>query len=128
MERQNKKEKWLHIRLSEQEYNLIHARFDNTFTDNLSQYARNLLMGKPMIGKVRDQSLDAVMSELVAIRKELSAYGKNFNQVAKKVNQYRSFGEIARWAQIFGQEEKSIDMTRSALESLIKKLLEKWLQ
>ena len=127
MRKTNKKEKWLHLRLSEQEYNIILARFNGTFSDSLSQYAREVLMGKPLIGRVRDQALDDVMSELTNIRKDLNAYGKNFNQVAKKVNQHQDFALVSAWLSAFENEEKNLGQVRSELEKLIQKLLEKWL-
>ena len=49
--------KWLHIRLKEDEYNQIHKKFKNSTCRKLSEYARRVLLDKPITVNQRNQSL-----------------------------------------------------------------------
>jgi len=82
----NNRTKWLHLRLTEAEYNKIHSAFAKTTTRRLSDYARKILLGKPMIGSYRNRSMDDFMAELIRLRTELNGIGNNFNQVVKKLH------------------------------------------
>ena len=52
----------------------------------LSDYARKILLGKPIVATYRNQSLDDFMTEMFVLRNELNAIGNNFNQVVKRLH------------------------------------------
>jgi hypothetical protein len=83
---ENNRIKWLHVRLSEKEQQQILTQFKKTDTRKLSDYARKILMGKPMIGTYRNKSMDDFMAELMKLRIELNGIGNNFNQLVKKLH------------------------------------------
>lgn len=47
--------------------------------------------------KYRNESLDAVMEELIFLRKELAAIGNNFNQAMHKLHTLQQIPEFRNW-------------------------------
>ena len=62
---------WLHIRLKEDDYNRIKSKFETSIERKLSEYARKVLLQKPVVIKHRNQSLDDFMTEMMALRSSL---------------------------------------------------------
>ena len=89
-EKQDYRTKWLHLRLTEAEYKHIQKQLSKTQTRRISDYARSVLMGKPLIGTYRNKSMDDFMTEMIRLRSELNSIGNNFNQLVKRVNTYQS--------------------------------------
>lgn len=116
----NNRTMWLHLRLKPDEYERINRQ--------LSDYARKILLGKPMIATFRDQSLDDLMTEAIRLRNELTALGNNFNQAVKKLHTLHEIAEFRHW--LFTHEiEKNILFNKiDEIKNHIKKLAEKWLQ
>lgn len=54
-EENNNRTKWLHLRLKPDEYKKINRQFSKTTCRKLSDYARKMLLGKPMIATSRDR-------------------------------------------------------------------------
>ena len=76
-EQNNNRTKFLHVRLKPAEYEKIHQQFKKkTNSRKLSEYARKILLGKPLIVTTRDQSLDDFMSEAIRLRNELKRHRK----------------------------------------------------
>jgi hypothetical protein len=77
---------WLHIRLTDQEKIKIHKAFLKTTQRRISDYARKILLGEPMIGTYRNAYMDELMKELIALRKDLNGLANNFNQTVHKLH------------------------------------------
>ncbi len=84
MEQNTNKTKWLHVRLSEDEYETLLKQFKKTTCRKLSEYTRNKLFEKHLTMYYRNKSLDDVMAELMPIRKSVFAISNNFNQGSQK--------------------------------------------
>jgi hypothetical protein len=93
----NNHSKWLHIRLKEDEYDRIQKKFKQSTDRKLSQYARKVLLTKPITVNYRNQSLDDFMHEMIALRNELNAIGNNLNQTVKRLHSLEDFDEIKIW-------------------------------
>lgn len=52
----------------------------------MSTWARQALLNKTIVTVTRNQSEDDMMAEIIRLRNELNAIGKNFNQAVKKLN------------------------------------------
>lgn len=64
--------KWLHLRLTNKEYELIQEQFSQTTDLKVSDFTRKKLLGKLMIGSYRDASMDAFMEELISFSRSVS--------------------------------------------------------
>lgn len=91
--------KWLHVRLTEQEFEVLKRRFSKTTQRKLSGYARDILLGKPMIAAYRNQSLLDIMAELSLLRKHLNGVANNFNQAVRKLHVSDNLSEVREWVQ-----------------------------
>ncbi len=86
IEKRQTRNQWLHLRLSENEKVQIHKAFLKTTQRKISDYARKILLGKPMVATYRNASMDELMNELVKLRKDLNGLANNFNQTVHKLH------------------------------------------
>lgn len=91
------RKKWLHIRLNESEYKAIHSWWQKTTTRELSDYARRVLLKKPVTLNHRNQSADEILTEMVRLKNELHAIGNNFNQAVHKLHTMNTIPQIKLW-------------------------------
>lgn len=107
-EKDDQRTKWLHVRLTEKEQQQILAQFKKTDTRRISDFARKILLGKPMIGTYRNKSMDEFIVELVRLRTELNHIGNNFNQLVKKLHTSTSSQQMAALLSTYQAERKSL--------------------
>jgi len=116
------------IRFSESELEKIKSGFSNSTCRSLTDYMRNLLLNKPVTIKTRNESLDAFMAEMIALRGELNAIGNNYNQLIKRLHALKDFSDIKTWL-IHHETARKILMNKvSRIESKIEQINDKWLQ
>ena len=88
---------WISFRVKPEEYQKIHGLFSKTTHRKLSEYARNVLLQKPVTIKVRNESADQFLHEMIGLKKELNAIGNNYNQAVKKLHTFNHIGEVKWW-------------------------------
>jgi len=127
-EQNDNRTKWLHIRLTPDEYQKIFKEFSKSTCRKLSEYARKNLLDKPIIINYRNQSLDEFMAEIIRLRTELNGIGNNFNQAVKKLHTLQQISEFKDWL-ISSELEKKILLNKvEEIKKHIQKMAEKWLQ
>lgn len=89
--------KWLHIRLNETEYSVISANWQKTTTRELSDYARRVLLKRPVTVNHRNQTADELLAEMIRLKNELHAIGNNFNQAVHKLHTMDTVPQIKIW-------------------------------
>lgn len=92
-----KSKSWISFRVKPDEYDKIHGHFEKTTCRKLSEYARKVLLQKPVIVKFRNQSADDFLSEILQLKRELNAIGHNYNQSVKKLHTLNHDKEVRRW-------------------------------
>ncbi|OSZ77234.1 hypothetical protein CAP36_12530 [Chitinophagaceae bacterium IBVUCB2] len=90
---------WISFRVKPKEYDIIHGHFSKTTCRKLSEYARNVLLQKPVVIKVRNQSADDFLGEIILLKNELNAIGNNYNQSVKRLHTMERFSEVKIWLQ-----------------------------
>jgi hypothetical protein len=129
MEEQNKnRTRWVHLRLTTEEYDLLHKRFKKSTCPKISDFARKNLLQKPIVLKYRNESLDELMLELIQLRHELNAIGNNFNQAVKKLHTLTQIQEFKHWIISSELEKKELFNSIELIKKHIQNLCEKWLQ
>ena len=129
MEDQNKnRTRWLHLRLTIDEYEILQKHFTKSTCPKLSDYARKNLLQKPIVKKYRNESLDELMTELILLRKDLNGIGNNFNQALKKLHTLVQIAEFQHWITVYELEKKVLFNSVEQIKKHIEKLSEKWLQ
>lgn len=129
MEEQNKnRTKWLHLRLTPDEYQKTVKEFNKSTCRKLSDYARKNLLQKPIVNTYRNQSLDDFMAEMIRLRGELNAIGNNFNQAVKKLHTLQQIAEFKHWLISYELEKKILFNKVDEIKKHIQKFAESWLQ
>lgn len=90
---------WISFRVKPKEYDTIHGHFSKTTCRKLSEYARNVLLQKPVVIKFRNESADAFLAEMILLKNELNAIGNNYNQSVKRLHTMDRLPEIKQWLQ-----------------------------
>lgn len=128
MKEQNNRTKWLHLRLTPDEYQKIMKEFNKSTCRKISDYARKNLLHKPIVNTYRNQSLDDFMAEMIRLRGELNAVGNNFNQAVKKLHTLNQITEFKHWLISYELEKKILFNKVDEIKKHIQKFAESWLQ
>lgn len=91
---------WISFRVKPEEYQVIYRHFETTTCRKLSEYARKVLLEKPVTVNYRNQSADEILSAMHQVKNELNAIGNNFNQAVHKLHTLDSVPEIKVWAML----------------------------
>ncbi|TDE52772.1 plasmid mobilization relaxosome protein MobC [Flavobacterium sp. GT3P67] len=127
-EQNNNRTKWLHLRLTPDEYQKIVKEFNKSTCRKLSDYSRKNLLQKPIVNKYRNQSLDDFMAEMISLRTELNAIGNNFNQAVKKLHTLQQISDFKHWLISYELEKKILFNKVGEIKKHIQKFAESWLQ
>ena len=126
MKQQSKREKWLHVRLNQSEYEKIQVQFKATTCRKLSDFTRKKLLGQLLVGTVRNASLDALTEELAQLKTELSASGNNFNQAVKKLHTLSKIKEFEQWLIGYELDRRALLRQVERVSEYISKAAERW--
>lgn len=96
-EQKQKTKSWISFRVKPKEYDAIHGHFSKTTCRKLSEYARNVLLQKPVIVRHRNQSADDFLAEMILLKNELNAIGNNYNQAVKRLHTMDRIPEVKNW-------------------------------
>jgi len=125
-EKKNNREKWLHVRLTDQEHTFIQEQFSRTTDRKISTYIRKIILEKPIIGKVRNQSTDELIIELGKLRMELNGAGNNLNQAVKKLHTMKDLKDIEGWLMTWELDKKTFFQSLQEISICLGKINEKW--
>ena len=120
--------KWLTIRVLPSEYDQVVSGFKSTTCRKLSEYVRNLVLGKKVTVLYRNQSLDTLMEEMILLRKELNAIGVNLNQVARKINGCHTDRELKAMAPVNNVVQHRLLVKIEEIKKRISEISDLWLQ
>ena len=125
-EQTNKKKGWISFRVKPEEYDKIHQHLKTTKHRKLSEYARKVLLNKPVVVMYRNESADAVLSAMIELKNELNSIGNNLNQAVKKLHTLHDIPEFKIWLFL---HEKDIKNGLQKIEEIKIKLIqigERW--
>lgn len=126
-EKQNRNQ-WLHLRLSESEKIQIHKAFLKTTQRRISDYARKILLGKPMVSIYRNASIDELMNELINLRKDLNGLANNFNQTVHKLHTLNHDSYIEDLLRHYEEERKILFEKVEEMRLMMDKIGAEWLR
>ncbi|RVT98501.1 plasmid mobilization relaxosome protein MobC [Mucilaginibacter limnophilus] len=102
MSEQENRSKWLKIRLKPSEEEALSKLFKKTTFQNLSEYGRAMILGKPVTVLIRDKAMDDMLEELLVLRRELSAIGNNLNQAVRNINAAHGNADTRMYMSLLG--------------------------
>ena len=127
-EKRNNRSRLVGVRFNPDKYRALHEKYKATTCRQLSEYIRRNLFDKKITVFTRNQSMDDFMTELIALRKELSAIGNNVNQAVKKLNAYQQIPEIRIWILLNDGMIKKILAHTEEIKSKINQFSDRWSQ
>ena len=122
----NKKKSWISFRVKPEEYDKIHQHLRNTTHRKLSEYARKVLLNKPVTVKYRNESADAIMTAMVHLKNELNSIGNNFNQLVKKLHTLGQISEFKIWLIIHEPDIKTALQKIEEIKAKLLQIYEQW--
>jgi hypothetical protein len=120
--------KWLNIRVNTKEFNRIHDACKKTTSQSISEFARNMLLKKPVIIKYRNQSADEFLSEMIKLKNELNAIGNNYNQAIHRLHTLDHVPEIKTWLLIHQTLYQSFIKKVEEIKIQMNQIYQLWLQ
>jgi len=124
----NIRDKWLTVRLNDEEYAELQRLFKNTTCRQLSDYVRRIMLGRPVNVKYRNASVDDFLTDMIAMKKELNAVGNNFNQSVHKLHILDHIPEIREWAMKNEQDKTVLFGKIDTIMKRVNELYKLWCQ
>lgn len=118
---------WISFRVKPREYEKIHGHFSKSTYRKLSEYARNVLLQKPVIIRTRNDSADQFLQEMLLLKKELNSIGNNYNQVVKKLHTLNHDCEVRHWLSEHERIHHAILQQQEIIFSKVDKIYRQWL-
>jgi hypothetical protein len=116
------------LRFTEEEFAKIEQLKTQSTTPAISEFIRRCILRKPVTMKHRNQSLDEMLSELTAIRKELKAIGNNFNQLAKSLHTFKTATSFADFVAGYNADREKWFVLVEQIHARINQIADAWLQ
>lgn len=120
--------KWIHLRMTPAEMNLLRSRFEKSICPKLSDFARKNLLEKPVVLKYRNQSVDHFIAEISRLRNDLNAAGGNYNQAVRKLHSLEHIPDFKNWILSYEEDKKVLFESIEKIKICVFKMAEKWLQ
>ena len=96
-EKREVRSQWIKFRVNDKEFTTIKGFCISSTSKGISEYARSVLLRKPVIVKYRNQSADEILAVMIQLKNELSAIGNNFNQSVHRLHMLDHIPEIKAW-------------------------------
>ena len=120
--------KWLTIRLNEDEEKKLNNLYSGTTSNGLSEYARDVLLREPVNVIYRNQTADDFLAEMILLKNELNAIGKNFNQVVHRLHTLDHVPEIRSWAMLNESSKKIFMKKVDEIKDKVNQIYLRWSQ
>jgi len=125
-QKQSTRTKWLNIRMTEEEFQVIENLRRQSTTKSLSEYARKTLMGKPVVLRYRNQSLDDFMTGMLQLQKDLKVIRNDFDRVIRGLRPFRQMPEFQQWILLNEQDKTRLLRQIDTISNTITKSYELW--
>lgn len=127
-EKNSGRNRWLHIRLTKEEFEHIDKIFKASAYRKRSDFVRRNLLRKPIVMKYRNESLDKLLQELIQLRTQLNFMGNNFNQSVKRLHSLFEVSDLRIWIMSFEKDKDRYFSLVDEIKKHIENLAQKWLQ
>lgn len=119
---------WLNIRLNEDEEIKLDKLFSRSKSASLSEYTRDVLLQEPVIITYRSQSADDFLSEMIGLKNELNAIGRNYNQVVHRLHTLDHDSQIKAWFSLHDEAQKQFSEKTAEIMKKLSEIYNQWSQ
>lgn len=116
------------LRFKLHDFERLQRHYKSTTCRKLSEYARKVLLNKPVTVNHRNQSADEILAELIQLKGELNAIGNNFNQAVKKLHTLQEVPEFKTWVLLNDAYRQSFMKKAEEIKVRMNQLYETWSQ
>ena len=116
------------LRLTPLEYTELEKRFRASTCRKLSDHIRRHLFNRPIVTTYRNASFDDYIEETMELNNELNSIGNNINQIAKKMNSFKTISEFKTQVFWFEVDKKKLFEKMEEIKIHSQKFSEQWLQ
>jgi len=120
--------RWLNIRMTEEEYAAAECLKAETDCHSLSDYARKAVLGKPVVRRYRNASLDDFIKGMIPLQKELKAIGNNFNQAVRRLHTLKNVPDIQQWILLNESDKTRLFRQIDTISTKINEAYHSWSQ
>ncbi len=120
--------KWLKIRLRPSEEESLNKGYKKSTFQNLSEYGRAMILGKPVTVIYRDKSMDEILEELALLRRELNFIGNNLNQAVKNINSTHGNSDARLWMNLLTVINGKLEPAINQIKERMNKYADLWSQ
>jgi len=121
------REQWIHVRLNKSEYTIISTQWKETTEQSLSEYARRILLKKPVIVLHRNASADDILLEMMRLKNELHAIGNNYNQAVHRLHTLDTIPQFMAWVLANEKLKQSFLEKTEEISLRMHQIYEQWL-
>jgi hypothetical protein len=95
MKDKSKRQKWIHLRVTDEEYSMLQNVYQETTCRVFSDFLRTVLLHQPITIYYRNRTADEFVTVAIQLKNEMNGIGRNFNQVVRKINIAHSDDQLA---------------------------------
>lgn len=114
-------------RVNDAKFSQLNDMLKKSECRNMSELVRHIINNRPVTLLHRDKSLDLLIEELAAIRKELKSIGININQITHQFHIYSEKERKLFYALGVAEKYQLVGDKVEQLYKIISKLSEQWL-
>ncbi len=114
--------------MNAEEYALLQKNRSRTTEKSNSNYLRKLAFSQPITIRYRNDSLDALTKEVIALKKELNFIGHNFNQAVHKLHTLDRIPEFRYWVKAYEQTRITLTKQTETIVTRIHQICTQWSQ
>lgn len=123
-----RRNRWLTIRVSQDEEAALLKLCGKTTCRSLSEYGRNVLLQEPVVVLFRNASADAFLEEMVLLKKELNAIGNNFNEAVHRLHTLDKTPDVKLWVLMSESQRSNLLKKTEEILQKVSQIHQKWLQ
>ncbi len=116
------------VRVNASERKRLEKLYQRTTANSLSEYARYVLLRKPVVVRYRNKTADDFLTEMIQLKIELNTIGKNFNQSVHKLHTFDQVPDIRVWA-VLNEANKNMFLKQvEKIGEKLQQIYELWCQ
>ncbi|MDB5159431.1 MAG: mobilization protein [Mucilaginibacter sp.] len=124
MGKELKERSWITFRVKPEEHRQISGRFRKSNCRKLSDYARKVLMEKPVVIYHRNASAEEFLMSARLMVKQLNGIGNNFNQAVHKLHMLDTDRQFKDWYLAWNIGRETMQNRIDEVKKLLQKIYE----
>jgi hypothetical protein len=118
--------RWFTVRMTDEEYDAVDRfRAESTCT-TLSEYARRVLLRRPVVVRKRNQSLDDFMADMLPFMKDLEGIYQTFCESNERLAKLGKTSDIQQWILVNEQDKTQLFRQLETIKNHIIKANTQW--